>query len=258
RRPGRGGGREAGARQPAGLGDGGRHDRGGGRRPARAAGGADRLREAPAERSRDRLPPRPEPGPGAVRHPDDYRRSERGPEEMSAWLVRHEGTTTAVSVPAAAEVLAGLRDGTWLATDEVKGPDDQEWRPIEAHPAFEEAAADLEEPPAEHPDETHLDMNPLIDVCLVLLIFFILTITYESLRRAIDVPETVGEKETKPKPIDYKSIQDRVVLIQAKMNGDTPVIRIGGEEAAVANLVEVLGKHMAGQRKDVILDLDDF
>ena len=32
-------------------------------------------------------------------------------------------------------------------------------------------------------------MNPLIDVCLVLLIFFILTITYASLERAIDVPQ---------------------------------------------------------------------
>jgi biopolymer transport protein ExbD len=177
---------------------------------------------------------------------------------MSAWLVRQEGTTTVASVPTANAVLAGLRDGTWIATDEVKGPDDREFRLIEAHPAFEEAAAELGEEPDEHPDDTHLDMNPLIDVCLVLLIFFILTITYESLRRSIDVPETPAEKEQKAKPVDYKSIQDRVVLIQARMNGETPVIKVGGEETPKDKLVEVLGKHMGGQPKDVILDVDEF
>ena len=61
---------------------------------------------------------------------------------MSAWFVRQEGSPTAVSVPSESEVLAGLRDGNWLPTDEVRGPDDVEWRPIEAHPTFAEAAAE--------------------------------------------------------------------------------------------------------------------
>ena len=94
------------------------------------------------------------------------------------------------SVPSAA---AGARPGcataTGFPTDEVKGPADAHWQPIESHPTFAEAAADIEPPPPAVDGRNHLDMNPLIDVCLVLLIFFILTITYASLERAIDVPE---------------------------------------------------------------------
>src|SRR5262245_24898701 len=98
-----------------------------------------------------------------------------------AWQVRQEGSPEAINLPTEVDVLAGLRDGNFLPTDEVKGPTDADWQPIETHPQFAEAAQEVEPPPAESVDETHLDMNPLIDVCLVLLIFFILTITYASL-----------------------------------------------------------------------------
>src|ERR1043166_4496292 len=106
---------------------------------------------------------------------------------MSTWQLRQEGSTAIVPL-SGEEVHSGLRDGMWLPTDEVKGPGDQAFTPIETHPAFEEAASELEAEPVDDGDETHLDMNPLIDVCLVLLIFFMLTITYESLRRSIDLP----------------------------------------------------------------------
>src|SRR5204863_9254601 len=138
---------------------------------------------------------------------------------------RHEGPTTAVSVPAAAEVLAGLRDGTWLATDEVKGPDDREWRPIEAHPAFEEAAADLEEPPSEHPDETHLDMNPLIDVCLVLLIFFILTTSYVALQQVLDMP-TAKVDQKAPLTISKDQVDKVMIRVEARQENGHPVIKV--------------------------------
>src|SRR5690349_2395888 len=105
---------------------------------------------------------------------------------MSAWYVRKEGSPEVLALPTAVEVLTGLRDGNFLPTDEVKGPTDATWRAIEVHPTFAEAAEYIDPPPPEVADDTHLDMNPLIDVCLVLLIFFILTITYASIERALD------------------------------------------------------------------------
>ena len=138
---------------------------------------------------------------------------------MSHWLVRPEGTETPIALASAGDVLAGLRDGIWRPTDDVKGPTDTAWTTIESHHAFEEAAEELE-PKVEEADDSHLDMNPLIDVCLVLLIFFILTITYASLERAINVPETTPEGAT-TKPIDYKDIKDQVFRVTAKMDGDT-------------------------------------
>src|SRR5262245_40267515 len=145
---------------------------------------------------------------------------------MSDWLVRQEGSPNAVAVPSAAAVLEGLRDGNWLPTDEVKGPTDAEWQAIESHSLFTEVVEDLEPPRAAHPDETHLDMNPLIDVCLVLLIFFILTITYASLERSITIPEDQPDEKGPTDRVEIKDIRDRVFLVSAKMDGEKAVVRI--------------------------------
>ena len=145
----------------------------------------------------------------------------------TAWRVRPEGSPTAAALPSAQDVLDGVRDGLYAPTDEVRGPADTGWRPIEVHPAFADAVADLDDPPPPKSDETHLDMNPLIDVCLVLLIFFILTITYESLRRSIEVPpeqsEEKGSQLVKVRPEDIK---DRVFKVTGRMEGNDPVVKV--------------------------------
>src|SRR5256885_1805176 len=114
---------------------------------------------------------------------------------MNAWLVRKEGAHAAVQLPTVEAVIAALRDGLYDPTDEGEGPNDAAVTRIEAHPALEEAASEVEFYRGDEKDETHLDMNPLIDVCLVLLIFFILTITYESLKRALDMPDLPTEQK---------------------------------------------------------------
>src|ERR1700722_14948326 len=99
-----------------------------------------------------------------------------------SWKVRHEGSPKHIEVATAQEVLQGLIDGQWEPTDEVRGSEDAAWVALENHPQFAEAAADLEPVPKFHEDESKLDMNALIDVCLVLLIFFILTTSYAQLQ----------------------------------------------------------------------------
>ena len=180
-----------------------------------------------------------------------------GPD-MSTWQVRQEGSPNAVVLPSAEAVMAGLRDGLWHPTDEVKGPTDTAWVAFDAHPLFEEVAAELEAPLAEGDDETHLDMNPLIDVCLVLLIFFILTITYESLERAISVPETPPEDKTSKVPkVNFNDIKDRVFRVTAKMEDDKPVILI---EKDVVTIDQLYGKMKElierTSRREMLLDLD--
>src|SRR4051794_777434 len=105
------------------------------------------------------------------------------------WTIRHQGSPRAVDGLSSGQVLEGLQDGRWEPTDEVKADGEPRWRSLEEHPQFAEAVADLEPPEPKHAeDETRLDMNPLIDVCLVLLIFFILTTTYETIRKVLDMP----------------------------------------------------------------------
>src|SRR6478672_4788828 len=135
---------------------------------------------------------------------------------MSSWHVRHEGSPKAVEVPSAARVLEGLRDGDWTAEDEVRGPGDRNWRAIHDHPVFTEVVSELEDEEPMVPDETHLDMNPLIDVALVLLIFFILTATVSSLQRSIELPPEPPEGEAKA-AVKKEDLKDRAFKVKMRM-----------------------------------------
>lgn len=173
-----------------------------------------------------------------------------------SWLVRREGSPEALSVPSAASVLEGLRDGNWLPTDEVKGPTDAAWRSIESHPTFAEVAEEIEPPKPEGADETTLDMNPLIDVCLVLLIFFILTITYASLERAIEIPPDNPDQKGPSARVEYKDIKDRVFLVRAKMDGDRVVITVDKKETPLEGVSAEIKRIIdATGRKDMVLDI---
>jgi biopolymer transport protein ExbD len=179
---------------------------------------------------------------------------------MNAWLVRKEGAPAAIAYPSKDAVVNAMHEGQFAPTDEVKGPDDAAFVHIENHPALQEVASEMDFRKADEKDETHLDMNPLIDVCLVLLIFFILTITYESLKRALDMPD-VPTKDEKPKEnVKYENIRDQVVVVQAKMAGDRPVIKVDGKETPYDNLSDeirkaYLGKKLSG-KKELVLDVE--
>lgn len=175
---------------------------------------------------------------------------------MSTWHVRHEGSPRAVEVPTAARVLEGLRDGDWGATDEVRGPADAGWRAIEDHPLFEEAVADLEPPKPPEPDESRLDMNPLIDVALVLLIFFMITTSYASLRRAIELPPEPPSDKAAPKPVKIEDIKDRVFKVKMWMADGAPTVQIEDRVVPLDSLeVEIKEFVKKTGRKELFADV---
>ena len=106
------------------------------------------------------------------------------------WKVRHQGSPRPVEGLTPQQVAEGLNEGLWETTDEVMGPNDTSWVPLENHPQFAEIAAEIEPPPPHtYDDETHLDFTALIDVTLVLLIFYILTASYAALASRLDSPD---------------------------------------------------------------------
>ncbi|WP_439631135.1 ExbD/TolR family protein [Gemmata sp.] len=176
---------------------------------------------------------------------------------MSAWHVRQQGSPAAVSVPDAGAVAEGLRDGNWLPTDEVRGPGDAAWQPIESHPTFAAVAEEVAPPSRATASDDHLDMNPLIDVCLVLLIFFILTITYASLERAIDVPPVEQDKKGPAPQVQLKDIRDRVFIVRATMDGEKPVVKIEKKDVPVDQIFNEMKQVIASTgRKEMVLDVD--
>ena len=172
----------------------------------------------------------------------------------STWQIRHEGSPQAKSGLTLPQIIAGLRDGAWEPTDEVLGPGDRAWTAIENHPQLAETVADLEPPsPRVHEDETHLDMNALIDVCLVLLIFFMLTTSYvAAVQKVVPLPALSEDKQKRAViRLTPQQVQSMIrVEARADKNGK-PVIRVQNQPVSV---VRDDGKTLDGSRlKDVLL-----
>jgi biopolymer transport protein ExbD len=172
------------------------------------------------------------------------------------WKIRHQGSPRSVEAPTAQQVVEGLQDGLWEPTDEVMGPADSDWVAIENHAQFAEAAAEIEAPPAPvHPDETTLDMNPLIDVCLVLLIFFILTTSYAALQKILDMPGVTANKEKGVPQMSKAEVSKFTIHVEARQENGRPVIRVEGKAADPSDLVQVLQGFMGGSgKRELLLD----
>jgi biopolymer transport protein ExbD len=150
--------------------------------------------------------------------------------------IRHEGSPQYVEGVAAAEILEGVKEGLWEPTDEIRGKGDADWTAIEQHPAFAAAMADMEPPPPKHPeDDTRLDFNPLIDVALVLLIFFMLTTTYEELRKEF-VPPPGQSTEKQGRVKTEKELKSFTIRVTARQDGDATVFQVEGETIARKDL----------------------
>jgi biopolymer transport protein ExbD len=168
------------------------------------------------------------------------------------WKVRHEGSPQHTELPLE-QLQQELVDGAWEPTDEVMGPDDTDWQAIEAHPVFAELAADLEPPPPRHyDDETRLDMNALIDVCLVLLVFFMLTTTVAALQTRIEAPG-LGEKDKRVKVVTKEQVEQQMIVCKVTMNGDEPVILVEDKQVDPARLVREFKGFVRSTGKTMLL-----
>ena len=153
-------------------------------------------------------------------------------------------------------------------TDEVRGPGATAWVAIENHPQLAEVVADLEPPPRAHDDETHLDMNALIDVCLVLLIFFMMTTTYAvAVQKMVPLPPCIEEEHSK-KSNRFLWTESCSAMVRIDLKPDAkgkPLILVEGLRLDVLNaddsldhdkLREELLKFTRGvpKREEVLLD----
>ncbi len=154
---------------------------------------------------------------------------------MNVWSIRHQGSPDPVDGISAEEIVDGVKEGIWDPTDEVMGPNDPDWVSLEEHPVFAQAMADYEPPPPKHyPDETKLDMNPLIDVALVLLIFFMLTTTYEQMRREFEPAK--GVRDNKKGSVTEPQLKSLAVRVSCTLENDKPVYRVENEVVPEAEL----------------------
>lgn len=174
-----------------------------------------------------------------------------------SWQIRFESTGLTLPLSSGGKVLEGLHTGEWDMTDEVRGPDDADWRPIEDHPAFAESISELDAPRAEPPDETRLDMNPLIDVALVLLIFFILTTTYSTLRRSIDVPAEPDGKGKQENVVTANDLKNLAFNLTVWSDGDTFRVKLEDSILDMKDLEKLMIEQVRNSgKRQLILSVD--
>lgn len=145
------------------------------------------------------------------------------------WQMRHEGSPETVKNLTVEQIAAGLRDGLWEPTDEVLGPGDKNWQAVENHPQFSELVEELEAPQARrHEEATHIDMNALIDVCLVLLIFFILTTSYAtSVSKLVPLPTVRPPEGKKQRNVTVEEVKKKMIRINASLDAaGKPALRV--------------------------------
>jgi len=178
-----------------------------------------------------------------------------------SWKVRHQGSPRSVDGLTPQQVIDGLADGLWEPTDEVLGPDDANWVPLELHPLFAEAAAEVADPLAEVPeDETRLDMTPLIDVTLVLLIFFMLGLGYVASHKELPLPNLAAAAPSKGKlkQVSADKAKEALIWVAVRQQGEKTVYTIDGEAVDAKDLTERLKKTVADKRKhELLIDAPD-
>ncbi len=177
------------------------------------------------------------------------------------WKLRHEGSPRILEGLSPGQIAKGLEDGHWGPTDEVMGPSDSGWIPIEAHPTFANLVADLEPPePTAQEDETHIDMTPLIDVCLVLLIFAILSITYKKVAEQKVVPQadSTAQGVSGPPKVTKAKVQQFMISVkvrQDKSDANKVIYEVEGEPVSLEALEGALAKYVKNSTKtDVLID----
>jgi biopolymer transport protein ExbD len=176
------------------------------------------------------------------------------------WKIRHEGSPRSVDNLTLAQVLEGMQDGLWEATDEVMGPGESAWVAIENHPQLADVAIDMEPPPARtYDDETRLDMNALIDVCLVLLIFFMLITSYSILQKRLIAPQLTSDDMTKVPVVKAKQIEEQMIYVKVTMKSETePEIRLEGTVVSMNSLKDAFHRAVSGTTKtELLLEADD-
>jgi biopolymer transport protein ExbD len=174
----------------------------------------------------------------------------------TTWKVRHEGSPQSVDLPLS-HLVEGLRDGQWEVTDEARAPGESAWVAIEDHPKLADTVADMEAPRRPAEEETRLDMNALIDVTLVLLIFFILTTSYAALQKRLDAPNVSRDKAGVAK-VTKREVEKSMILLTAKTEGGRTVIRIENNEVDPSRLIiELKGYAKSSKKSELLFEHDD-
>lgn len=172
-----------------------------------------------------------------------------------SWTLRHQGSPQQVPNLTLAQIVEGLQDGSCDITDEVIGPGETQWLPIEDHPKLAEIVEELEAPVTVREEDSGLDLNALIDVCLVLLIFFILTTSYEILEKVLQMPKSRTDDPGGVKVVAQELVDNFMIKVRTRQEAGQTQIWVEENAVAESELQSVLSRlARQSQKTEMLLD----
>ena len=171
------------------------------------------------------------------------------------WKVRPLGSPLVIDNLTINQVAEGLMEDKWETSDHVMGPEDKQFVPIDSHPDLAEIALEVEAAKVEKedpdPEEQRIDMNPLIDVCLVLLVFFILATTMSVLEKVLDIPKQNPPKEGEQIPtVSRENVKQYMVMVEAKKEGGQTVFRVEDKPVSAEALIREVKSAVTAKRSN--------
>jgi biopolymer transport protein ExbD len=172
------------------------------------------------------------------------------------WKLRHEGSPKLIGENLSyTRVLKALAEGEVDPSDEVCAMGESRWRPLEDHPDFAEPVSEMEPPAAPSAEgDSHLDMNALIDVTLVLLIFFILTASYQVLERVLSMPDGQAQSAGGPVQISRDAAKLTMIFVTARQENGKPTLAVDGSPLSWGELKSTLRK-LGQDKHQMLLDV---
>ncbi|HMO35441.1 MAG TPA: biopolymer transporter ExbD [Gemmatales bacterium] len=175
-----------------------------------------------------------------------------------SWRLRHEGSPSPIPQPLTTEqIVEGMKDGVYALTDEVKGPGDARWMRLENHPHFAEVAEviqAMEEEGQHEADDNHIDMNPLIDVCLVLLVFFILATTMSVMEKVLSLPSNKQSNNVKPRQMTEEEMK-KYIMVKVEKKGNETIYHVNDYAAKEDQLERELDRAVREGKTQMVLEV---
>ena len=172
---------------------------------------------------------------------------------MSLWDLKNYETGSKSTLLEYVEINELIISGLVSFNDEIRKQGETIWKTLQDYPEFAEAFSS--KTTINHDDDDNIDMNALIDVCLVLLVFFILLTSYAKLVQHLEAAKTNPDSKIPSISTSQAEQKTKVVI---KLDGNIAVFYINEQLVESENLVSVLKASVKKlKNKDLILYYSD-
>ena len=172
---------------------------------------------------------------------------------MSLWDLKSHGTDSKPNLLESIEIQDLIVNGLISIHDEIRKHGEVVWKTLQDYPEFDVTFASKSTIKQE--DDDNIDMNALIDVCLVLLVFFILLTSYAKLVQHLEAAKTNQDSKI---PAISTSQADQKTKAVIKKEGEKTIFYINEQPVENENLTSALKASARKLKsKDLILYYSD-